>query len=57
MPLGPIFNRYVYGKSEAVEEHQHTTETSADEVIGALAAEAVLPPPRAFTPNELSALL
>ncbi|HSE17956.1 MAG TPA: hypothetical protein VLB46_12950 [Pyrinomonadaceae bacterium] len=54
--LGPIFDRYVYGKAEDGEAHPH-------EALLAEAAEAVVtealasPPPRAFTAEELRALL
>lgn len=52
MALAPIFNRYVYGKTEDGEAHPH------DAVAEAVMTGALLPPPpRAFTPDQLRALL
>lgn len=56
--LGPIFNRYVYGKAEDGEAHTHEAAVMSEEAAEAFAAEALLPPPpRAFTPGQLRALL
>jgi hypothetical protein len=51
--LGPLFNRYVYGIAEDGEAPQHDMAIAAEALAEALAP----PPPRAFTPEELIALL
>lgn len=56
--LGPIFDRYVYGKMADGESHAHEAAAPPEALTEAAAAEAVLaPPPRAFTPEQLRSLL
>lgn len=56
--LGPIFNRYVYGKADDGETHPHAAAVPSEGAAEVVAAEAPLsPPPRAFTPEQLRALL
>jgi hypothetical protein len=56
--LGPIFNRYVYGKAEDGETPPYEAATLWGEAAEAVVAEALAPPPpRAFTPDQLRALL
>lgn len=56
--LGPIFNRYVFGKEEESEDHPHEAEAPRAELFRA-AGLAMPPslPPRAFTPAKLRSLL
>lgn len=56
--LGPIFNRYVYGKEESGEAHPHETGIPPAELFRAAGLET-LPPTfsHAFTPTELRSLL
>lgn len=57
-PLGPIFNRYVYGKAEDGEAHPHEVAALLGEAAEALMSAALAPPPpRAFTPEQLRELL
>ena len=53
--LGPIFDRYVYGKSDGI-EHPQVDEIAATH-IAVMTEEILSPPPRAFTNAELRALL
>ena len=56
IPLGPIFDRYVYGKSDGTEHPPDVDESAATHI--AVTTEALsLPPPRAFTTAELRTLL
>ena len=56
--LGPIFDRYVYGKEEGSEDHLHETDMPPAELFRAAGIETLPPPlPRAFTPSELRSLL
>lgn len=54
--LGPIFDRYVYGKSDWT-EHPHEVDEIAAAHIAVMTEEILSPPPRAFTNAELRALL
>jgi len=56
--LGPVFNRYVYGKLEGGEGHLDETGESPAELFLAAGVEPLpAPPPRGFTPAELQSLL
>lgn len=56
--LGPIFNRYVYGKGEGVGPHPDEADVSRGGLFNAAGiASPPPPPPRSFTPDELSSLL
>jgi hypothetical protein len=55
IPLGAIFNRYVYGKSEGEDQQE---EDFASGIVSLEAEELQLPPPpRAFTSDQLRSLL
>ena len=56
-PLGPIFNRYVYGKAEDGEAQPHETPALLAEAEELVTEALAFPPPRAFTSEQLRALL
>lgn len=57
-PLGPIFNRYVYGKQEGGDGHSHKAAVAPAELFHAAGLQDLpSPPPRGFTPSELRSLL
>jgi hypothetical protein len=56
--LAPMFNRYVYGKTEDGEAHPNDAASLSEDAIDAVTAAALLtPPPRSFTPEQLRELL
>lgn len=55
--LGTIFNRYVYGKADDGEAHPDAAALSLGAAEAVLTEALASPPPRAFTPEQLRALL